>query len=92
MNKQILANYVKETFDGKITAAENKKLQDTQPRIYNSIFEYTDFLPPSASFTERCFNLENDINERTTCGCGKILKFKSYASGYGVKCSPSCKG
>lgn len=92
MNKQILSNYVKDAFEGKITAADNKKLQETQPRIYDAIFEYTDYLPPSSSFTERCYNLEQDMNDRATCACGKLLKFKNYTAGYGVKCSPSCKG
>lgn len=92
MNRQILSLFIKDNFNGKITAVENKKLQDTQPRIYDEVFKYTNHLPPSASFTERCYNLENDISERATCDCGKILKFKSYNSGYGVKCSTSCKG
>lgn len=92
MNKQILSIYIKDTFDGKITAAENKKLQESQPRIYDAIFEYTDFLPPSASFTERCYNLEQGFSDRATCACGNLLKFKNYSTGYGEKCSPTCKG
>lgn len=92
MNRQILSNFIKDTFDGKITPTENKKLQETQPRIYNKIFEYTEYLPPSSSFTERCYNLENGLTDRAICSCGKLMKFKNYQVGYGDKCSPDCKG
>lgn len=92
MNKQILSIFIKDTFDGKITPTENKKLQETQPRIYKAIFDYTDYLPPSSSFTERCYLLENQIENRPTCACGKLLKFKNYQDGFGDKCSTTCKG
>jgi len=92
MNKQILSLYIKDTFQGKVVPSDEKKVEDIQPRILDEIIKYTDFLPPSASFAERCYVLENDIEERPVCSCGKLLKFKSYNSGYGIKCSVSCKG
>lgn len=92
MNKHIIEIYIKENFNGKITPSVGKKVQDSQPRIYSAIMDYTKFLPDSVTFPERCYNLEYDLTERATCSCGKVLKFKNYSDGYGDKCSKTCKG
>ncbi len=90
MNRQIAAIYLKENYSDKIPNA--KALEDEQPRVYNAVLEYTDFLPPSAIFTERCYLVENDISDRVKCSCGKIKKFKNYEEGYPDKCTTTCKG
>jgi hypothetical protein len=91
MNKQIVAIYINETFGDKLKSA-TKKLK-SEPRIYDAIFEYTDYLRKSASMTERCYNITTNLSDRVKCEkCDKILKFKSYKKGYGKLCSKSCKG
>jgi len=92
MNRQIISIYIKENFGDNLTGA-SRKLQKTQPRLYDALYEYTDFVPKSSSFTERCYLITNDITERPKCiNCDNLLKFKSYKTGYGIKCSNSCKG
>jgi hypothetical protein len=93
MNKQIVSIYIQENYGDKLTGAQ-KKLKKEQPRIYNAIYDYTDYMPKSSSFTERCYNVKAGLSKRATCSCGKKLKFKSYKNGYGStgKCSKACKG
>jgi hypothetical protein len=90
MNKQIVSIYIQDTYGEK--APSTKKLKKDNPRIYNALYEYTDYLPKSATITERSYNVSKGLSDRPICKCGKILKFKSYKSGYGTKCSKTCKG
>ena len=77
MNKQIISIYIQENFSDSLVGIP-KKLENEQPRLYNSIFEYTDYLPNSASFTERCYHLKENLKDRPVCeGCGNLLKFKN---------------
>ncbi len=94
MNKQIVSIYIQENYGDKLTGAQ-KKLKKEQPRLYNAIYDYTEYMPKSSSFTERCYNVKENLFKRPTCiKCDKLLKFKSYKNGYGVSglCSKSCKG
>jgi len=90
MNKQIVSIYIKDNFGDK--APRTKKLKKESLRVYNALYDYTDYLPKSASLTERSYHVSNNLVERPKCECGKILKFKSYKNGYGTKCSKTCKG
>jgi len=90
MNKQIVSIYIKDTFGDKSPSA--KKLKKTALRVYNALYNYTDYLPKSSSIVERSYHVTNNLSERPKCDCGKILKFKSYKNGYGTKCSKTCKG
>jgi hypothetical protein len=89
LNKNIVAIYIKDNFGEK--SPKIRQLNEI-PRINDAIFKYTDYLPKSASITERCYNIVNGLDERAVCACGKVLKFKSYKEGYGKKCSKTCKG
>ena len=90
MNKQIVSIYITDMFGDK--SPNVKKLKKENIRIYDAIYDYTNYLPKSASITERSYHVINNLNERPKCSCGKVLKFKSYKSGYGNKCSKTCKG
>jgi hypothetical protein len=90
MNKQIVSIYINEHYGEK--APSSKKLKKDNIRIYNALYEYTGYLPQSATITERAYNVANGISDRVLCACGKVLKFKSYKNGYGTKCSKDCKG
>jgi len=93
MNKQIVSIYIQENYGDK--APSTKKLKKEQSRIYDGIYFYTDYMPKSASFTERCYNVKEGLYERPKCiKCDKLLKFKSYKNGYGASglCSKNCKG
>lgn len=94
MNKVIVSIYIKEHFGDKFNGA-SKKMQKDQPRVFDALYEYTDYLPKSASFTERCYNVMNNLSERPLCeneGCDNLVKFKSFKSGYNKTCSKTCKG
>jgi len=90
MNKQIVSIYIHDIFGEKSPNA--KKLKKESQRIYDALYKYTDYLPKSSSITERSYHVNNDLNEKPKCKCGKILKFRSYKNGYGIKCSNTCKG
>jgi len=91
MNKKIVAIFIEENYPTSLNGA-SRKIKNTNPRIYDALYEYTDFLPKAASFTERVFNIVAGNVERVKCDCGKVLKFKGYKTGYGKKCSKTCKG
>jgi len=91
MNKQIISIYIQENFKDKLPTI--KKIKTEQRRIYGAIYKYTDFLPKSTSFAERSYLLSQGLDRRPKCmKCDKLLKFKSYKTGYGKVCSKSCKG
>jgi len=91
MNRQIIQAYIQENFSEK--APSQKKLQKEQPRIFDAIYNYTDYLPKNTTIVERCYAMMNGLTERIKCErCNKILKFKNYKAGYGTLCSKQCKG
>lgn len=57
---------------------------------YNEIFELTSFLPYNVKFTERLYNISNNITTRTYCYCGNPVKFKNFTLGYRKTCSCKC--
>jgi len=89
MNRSIVGIYIKDNFGDK--SPNSRKLKSNK-RIYDAVYTYTDYLPKSASLTERSYHVTHNLEERPKCDCGKILKFKSYKNGYGTKCSKTCKG
>ncbi len=91
MNKTIVSIYLKENYKDKLPSTKLFKVE--QERLYTAIYNYTDYMPKSTSFAERCYQIANELKDRPKCiNCNKLLKFKGYKSGYGKVCSKSCKG
>lgn len=91
MNRKIVAIYLDENFPKTLNGAQ-RKIKNTNPRIYNALFKYTDHLLKTASFTERVYNIRHNYDSRQKCSCGNFLRFKGIKAGYGKKCSKTCQG
>ena len=60
--------------------------------IYNFILNETYYLDRKSIFSERIYNIVNDLYEKTTCKiCNNKVKFHNFNDGYLTYCSNECK-
>lgn len=50
----------------------------------------TPFLPENSSISERVYCIDNNIESRILCYCGKPVNYLKYSDGYSKRCSKEC--
>ena len=61
-----------------------KSFRDSKEKEY--IINNTNFLDASSGLSERIYCIENNINEKKICLCGKKIQFLSNIRGYRISC------
>jgi len=58
---------------------------------YNSIFDNTNYLPETAKFNERCFQIIHDLFKIQYCSsCETPVNYASFVKGYNLFCEGKC--
>ena len=67
-----------------------KFLKKYHPEVYHDIIESTPYLSKNCKFSERIYQILNDMKERPKCYCGHYLYFLDINLGYRKFCSVHC--
>jgi hypothetical protein len=86
MLKEFLINLLKKEHLSSITTIIKKRYKNQ----YQKIIERTNYLPKNCRFTERIYQIINNLQERPKCYCGKSLNFIDYSCGYHEHCCVKC--
>lgn len=63
-----------------------------RPELHQSMVYYTDFLPATASASQRVWHMLNNVNAIQLCLCGQSVPYKHISVGYRQYCSSKCAG